>query len=164
MYSQPPPQITQPILNQIYLGKCLMKLKFKLVVRRLTGVEAIKKKAPNPLPGSSYTSTWTTGYSSAVEVQQQVFFLPSFISPTRQPNKTTRWPLLSLRAQSHPGQSASTPAQHQLQPFISSCMQAEPCSKGNERISQALLSLLFAESISLCAHRHTGPINQRFLS
>lgn len=89
MYSQPPPWNTQLILNQIYLGKCLMKLKFKLVVRRLTGVEAIKKKAPNPLPGSSYTSTWTTGCSSAVEVQQQVaFLLPSFPqqgSPTKPP-------------------------------------------------------------------------------
>lgn len=139
-----------------------MKLKFKLVVRRLTGVEAIKKKAPNPLPGSSYTSTWTTGCSSAVEVQQQVAFLPSFISPTRQPNKTTCWPLLSLRAQSHPGQSASTPAQHQLQLFISSCMQ-NPAAKGMKGFLKPYY-FPCSESISLCAHRHTGPINQRFLS
>lgn len=121
MYSQPPPWNTQLILNQIYLGKCLMKLKFKLVVRRLTGVEAIKKKAPNPLPGSSYTSTWTTGCSSAVEVQQQVAFLPSFISPTRQPNKTTCWPLLSEHSHTRGSQQALLHSTSSSFSFLPAC-------------------------------------------
>lgn len=63
-----------------------MKLKFKLVVRRLTGVEAIKKKAPNPLPGSSYPSTWDYGLQ-----QRRGSAAAGFLSPIPHfPNKAAQ--------------------------------------------------------------------------